>query len=253
MVRLGGTEIRAFLFDWYLTLVEYEELLPTCADIIRKHGYACSDELADVWLPAAFDGCETPAGPGGDYHAWRMRLLRSLLSVCAVPPGEQDELARQILAMERAHRVRAVPGARAVLEFLRGQGIRIGVCSNWDYDLTHSLRLSGLADLVDGWVSSAQVGSRKPHPAIFAAACRAIGAEPGQVAFCGDTWAADIAGALRAGMTPIWVGPQATAEPHVLTVASLGELLERLRSTPHGRDAGAATAEPLGSADALKA
>ena len=230
MVRLAGTDVKAFVFDWYLTLVEYEELLPTCADIIRAQGYECSDELAEVWLPAAFDGCETPVGPGGDYRAWRMKLLRSLLAVCQVPPQEHDELAGRILAMEEAHRLRVMPGAREVLAFLREQGIPVGVCSNWDYDLSHSLRHTGLAGLVDGWVTSAQIGFRKPHGAMFAAACKAIGAEPGQVAFCGDTWSTDIAGALRAGMTPIWLSSEATQEPHVLTVSSLSELLHLLRA-----------------------
>jgi putative hydrolase of the HAD superfamily len=230
VVRLGGTEVRAFLFDWYLTLVEFDELLPTCADIIREQGYPCSDELADVWLPAAFDGCETPVGPGPKYLAWRMELLRSLLAVCSVPPQDRDELAGRILSMEEAHRVRALPGAWEVLTFLRERGVRVGVCSNWDYDLAHSLGCSGLAGLVDGWVTSVQVGSRKPHAKIFAAACHEIGAEPGQVAFCGDTWSTDIAGALRAGMAPIWLSGQATQIPHVRTVASLGELLQLLRA-----------------------
>jgi HAD superfamily hydrolase (TIGR01549 family) len=234
-VKLAGTDVRAFVFDWYLTLVEFEELLPTCADIIRERGYACSDELAGVWLPAAFDGCQTPAGPGTDYDAWRTKLLRSLLTVCLVPPGEQDELARRILAMEEAHRVRAMPGAREVLAFLREQGIRIGVCSNWDYDLTHSLRHSGLADLVDGWVTSVQIGFRKPHGNMFAAACKVIGAEPGEIAFCGDTWSSDIAGSLRAGMIPVWVSGEATQEPHVLAVPSLGDLLRLLQAQPADR------------------
>jgi len=235
VVGLGGSEVRAFLFDWYLTLVEFEQLLPTCADIIREQGHPCSDELADVWLPAAFDGCETPVGPGGDYRAWRMELLRSLLTVCSVPPQEQDELAERILSMEEAHRVRALPGAREVLTFLREQGVRVGVCSNWDYDLTHSLECSGLAELVDGWVTSVQVGSRKPHSKIFAAACHEIGAEPRQVAFCGDTWPTDIAGALRAGMIPIWLSRQATQIPHVRTVAGLEELLHLLRADQAAR------------------
>ncbi|HEY6295724.1 MAG TPA: HAD family hydrolase [Streptosporangiaceae bacterium] len=230
MVRLGGTEVKAFLFDWYLTLVEFDELLPTCADIIRAAGYPCSDELADVWLPAAFDGCQTPVGPGGDYRVWRMELLRALLTVCSVPPREQDELAGRILATEEAHRAHALPGAREVLTFLREQGVRVGVCSNWDYDLTYSLECSGLGELVDGWVTSVQVGARKPHARIFGAACHEIGAEAEQVAFCGDTWSTDIAGALRAGLMPIWLSRQAIEIPHVRIAASLEELLHLLRA-----------------------
>jgi putative hydrolase of the HAD superfamily len=57
----------------------------------------------------------------------------------------------------------------------------------------------------DAVVTSAEAGARKPHPAIFTTVCDALGLPPDQVAFVGDSWSADVVGALRAGMAPVWI------------------------------------------------
>jgi putative hydrolase of the HAD superfamily len=58
----------------------------------------------------------------------------------------------------------------------------------------------GIAQRLDVAVFSSEVGWRKPHPAIFARALEAVGVEPGQTLFVGDTLATDIAGASALGM-----------------------------------------------------
>src|SRR5205814_892612 len=64
----------------------------------------------------------------------------------------------------------AYPDAAPALEDLRGRGIRLVAASNWDCSLPRVLDRAGLGALLDGVVSSATVGARKPDAALFEAA-----------------------------------------------------------------------------------
>ena len=60
----------------------------------------------------------------------------------------------------------------AVLRDLRGRGVALAICSNWDWDLHEAIESAGLTGAVDVVVSSAWVGARKPHPRIYDAHAR---------------------------------------------------------------------------------
>jgi putative hydrolase of the HAD superfamily len=69
------------------------------------------------------------------------------------------------------------------------------------------LRTTGLAALVDGAISSAEAGARKPDPAIFARALGLVaggGAGPPAL-HAGDSLELDVAGALAAGLRAVLV------------------------------------------------
>ena len=95
-----------------------------------------------------------------------------------------------------------VPG---VLAQLRANGLKLVVCSNWDWDLAEAIEESGLTDAVDLLVSSAWVGVRKSNPRIYSHTLAKAGLEPEDVLFVGDTWGADVEGPLAAGMTPMYL------------------------------------------------
>jgi len=79
-------------------------------------------------------------------------------------------------------------------------------------------------------VTSVEVGWRKPHPAIYAAALRRLDADPAQVAFVGDTYDADYAGPRAAGMTAFLIDPGHRHDiPAGHRLASLADLPARLR------------------------
>jgi putative hydrolase of the HAD superfamily len=84
-------------------------------------------------------------------------------------------------------------------------------------------------------VTSVEVGWRKPHPAIYAAALRRLDADPAQVAFVGDTYDADYAGPRAAGMTAFLIDPGHRHDiPAGHRLASLADLPARLRG--YGRE-----------------
>jgi putative hydrolase of the HAD superfamily len=91
----------------------------------------------------------------------------------------------------------------ALLEALRGRGLKLGLVSNaFDPpDLLHrDLAEMGVAERVDVAVFSSEVGRRKPDPLIFEQALEQLGAAPERSLFVGDTLATDITGASALGM-----------------------------------------------------
>lgn len=91
----------------------------------------------------------------------------------------------------------------------------------------------GLRHLVQFVLSSADIGVRKPAPAIFEIALSQLGASAERTWFVGDTLSEDIIGASGAGLWPIWLS-QDTIDPQmnvpVSQVRDCGELMALYRS-----------------------
>lgn len=92
----------------------------------------------------------------------------------------------------------------ATLRELRERGYRLGIVSNIDNDwLDPLVDRWGLADRVDGILSSESANSCKPDGRIFTAACELLECEPATTLFVGDDEVNDVFGANRAGMRSV--------------------------------------------------
>lgn len=98
------------------------------------------------------------------------------------------------------------PDAFDVLSTLGDRGVRIGVVSNIGWDPRPVFLLHGLDSFVDTYVLSYEHGIRKPDPRLFALACDALGAEPGETLMVGDERHAD-GGAAALGCRVHFVDP----------------------------------------------
>lgn len=129
-------------------------------------------------------------------------------------------------AMLAAIRFEPYPDAAPALRDLRERGLRIVVVSNWDCSLPEVLDRAGLAALLDGVVTSAQAGARKPDRAPFETALRLAGCAAEEAVHAGDGIAADVEGARSAGIRAVLVdrGGGERPPPGVHAIAGLGEL-----------------------------
>jgi FMN phosphatase YigB (HAD superfamily) len=131
-------------------------------------------------------------------------------------------------------------GVRAVLERLERDGIRMAAVSNTSFSgriLSKELDRHGLGGFFSLVLSSGDLGVRKPAPGIFDEALRQMHAFAADTWFVGDTFHADILGAMNAGLLPIWICqeepvPDAPAPVHI--VRDWGAFLELYRA---GRNA----------------
>ncbi|MGI5147271.1 HAD family hydrolase [Plantactinospora sp. CA-294935] len=126
---------------------------------------------------------------------------------------------------------------RGALQRLRRAGWLIGIVTNGMTDnQSAKIRNTGLGDLVDGWATSDEVGSRKPDPEIFrivAARCGTTLEHGGWM--IGDDLILDVAGGHAAGLRTIWLQPRPRTGPWSfigpapdVTVNSVTEAVEAL-------------------------
>jgi len=108
-------------------------------------------------------------------------------------------------------------GARAALQALRGRGCALAVVSNTMRTpgavLRRLLAHYGLLECFAHTVFSDELGVRKPDPAIFHEALRAVEGEPATAVHVGDDPVLDVQGALAAGMRVIQVSSAARPSP----------------------------------------
>lgn len=132
------------------------------------------------------------------------------------------ELGRavSVRAMMDAIRFEPYPDAAPALAALRDRGLRLVCVSNWDYELGTVLERIGLAAALDGIVTSAAAGARKPDPAIFAAALEIAGCPAAATLHVGDS-DEDVAGARAAGVDVVRIDREGGAD-----VSSLAEIVE---------------------------
>jgi putative hydrolase of the HAD superfamily len=141
-------------------------------------------------------------------------------------PGLEDADPTQVTAaLLDALRFSAQPDAVDALTRVRARRTRVVVVSNWDVSLTEVLERVGLAPLLDGVVTSAGAGARKPDPAIFDRALALAGAPPERCLHVGDSLQEDVAGARAAGIEAVLLDRAGTyAGGGVRVIASLREL-----------------------------
>jgi putative hydrolase of the HAD superfamily len=136
-----------------------------------------------------------------------------------------EDLGREVPvdAMMASIRFRAFPDAAPALATLRERGLVLVAVSNWDISLPEVLARCGLAVAVDGVVSSAGAGARKPDPAIFGPALSLAGCAPEEAVHVGDTPEEDEEAARAAGIRCLIVDRAGGGD-----IASLAEIVEHL-------------------------
>lgn len=220
-----GPGTRAVLLDMFDTLVELEPPAPR----LRERLQALAG--VDVGEEAAARGF---AAEIGHYLANHMRgrdeaTLEALRDECAAvlhealgERGIPREAVRQ--AMLESLEFRVFPDVPPALRALRALGVRLVVVSNWDWSLPEWLERAGLAELVDGVVSSAVVGEAKPAPRIFRVALELAGAAPEEALHVGDSMASDVEGARAAGVRALLIARRGGAPEEVDAIHSLEDL-----------------------------
>jgi putative hydrolase of the HAD superfamily len=98
----------------------------------------------------------------------------------------------------------------ALARELAAAGVRVAVLSNSEGRLAELLDDIGIARAFAAIIDSGRVGIEKPDPRIFAHALAVLGGD-GPAVHIGDSWAADVQGALDAGWRAIWYGRRAHA------------------------------------------
>ena len=221
------------LLDALGTLLALEPPAPRLrAELTGRFGLQVSESQAESAIAAEIAFYRTHLDEGRDaasVQALRRRCAEVLRSALPSAGLELDPLVEALLASLRFHEFADV---RPALKAARSRGQRLVVVSNWDASLHGVLRALRLEPLLDGILTSAEAGSRKPAPAIFEQALRLVGVGPEHAVHVGDSLEEDVAGARAAGIEPVLVRRNGeSVAPGVRTISTLDELTD-LRVLP---------------------
>ncbi|MGH7748660.1 MAG: HAD family hydrolase, partial [Candidatus Dormibacteria bacterium] len=157
-----------------------------------------------------------------------VRRVAGELGIGLDPPTAHA--VRRAMNAPAAGMVEMFDGAPELLRSLRELGLRTVILSNayWrDADCyRRDFEAMGVADLLDGIVSSVDAGRRKPDPAIFAVALALAGCDAAECVMIGNVEEKDVLPALSLGMLALRVAPGADRPPVTAAGASLTSLRE---------------------------
>ncbi|HEY1650784.1 MAG TPA: HAD family hydrolase [Acidimicrobiales bacterium] len=196
----------AVIFDFYGTLAHWADSDASSYEaVFATFGYELPATVRASYF-SRYDGVDHAEHSVSEdaYEAWVRFRLGELSLDCGVARHDLDVVVDALRDLDR-NQMEAYPEAAATLRTLRNAGVPIGVCSNWGWELDAYLHQVGLLDLVDSRITSARVGSRKPHPGIYACSTGELGIDPERAVFVGDSWEPDVRGPRRLGMTAIHV------------------------------------------------
>lgn len=223
--------VRAVLLDAMGTLVELEPPAARLRDQLRERaGIEVSEAEAEAAILEEIAYYRLHHDEGRDQASlWALRRACAQALRAALPPAGRDvPLATVLGALLSALRFRPYPEVPAALQGLRAAGLRRVVVSNWDVSLHAVLRRTGLARLISGAITSAELGTSKPSPALFRHALTIAGVPARHAVMVGNSVAEDVEGGRASGVAPVLLVRDGAAPPAGLhgvpVIRSLREL-----------------------------
>ena len=190
------TAPRAVLLDALGTLVELE---PPWVHLAQALGAPADEHLVGA-VRAEMGYYRDHSHEGRDPDS-----LAELRARCAAVLSGALGREVPVETMMSAIRFRAFPDAAPALAELRGARAEARLRLELGLSLPEVLERCGLGGALDGVVTSAEAGVRKPDPAILAPALELAGCAPAEALYVGDTPAEDLAAARAAGVRALLI------------------------------------------------
>jgi HAD superfamily hydrolase (TIGR01509 family) len=194
MGRLSGVE--AVTIDAFGTLVELADPMPALGELLRARGVERSRPEVVRAFAAEMAYYRAHAVEGRDEKS--LSALRQDCAAVFLDAAGADLSAEEFAPhFTGALEFRLLDGVPDALDQL--SGLKLGVVSNWDFELPTILERLGIACYFGAVVTSAEAGSPKPAPRIFELALERLGVPAERAVHVGDD-PADEAGAQATGM-----------------------------------------------------
>ncbi len=222
---LSGRTIRCILFDLGETLWTHIYQDDTLAKVANERALvllrACvsAEALDGADLPALRDGFRAAviiktrelAGKTPGYEPDFARVISEVLPQFALPPLDRTSCAElfEAIRIPILGSRRLFADTLSTLAALQQRGFLLGVVTNRHWGgpfFLHEMQSLGLFDYFAPpcIAISADLGIRKPNPAIFLHTLNALNVAPREAAMVGDSLHADIAGAKGLDMYAVW-------------------------------------------------
>ncbi|MFT0795267.1 HAD-IA family hydrolase [Synechococcus sp. H70.1] len=209
---------RVIFFDAVGTLLRVRGSVGQAySQVAAEYGVGVDPQALDRAFAQAFASAPPPACgglSGSSLLAWERAWWQQVVRQTFAGVGSLAAFGEERFAAFFAHLFEYFAGADPwelypetlpVLQALQGEGIRLGVISNFDSRLPRVLQALGLEGYFSSLTLSTQVGYAKPDPRIFQAALETQGIPPEAACHIGDSYREDYQGATAAGLRALWL------------------------------------------------
>jgi HAD superfamily hydrolase (TIGR01549 family) len=193
----------AVTFDFGQTLADLDTAM--LSRRAAERGVTVDANAIAASVPIAWAEYDAAIRKGFGGHPWKF-LMRTLLAESQVAPADAASLTDWLWDEQPKQNLwrLPIPGMFELARELHRKHVTIGVISNSEGKLAELVRELGLDDALTMIVDSGVFGVTKPDPRIFLFATDQLGVEPADVIHIGDSYEADVKGALNVGMRAIW-------------------------------------------------
>ena len=205
-------DIKAVGFDLFNTLITMEpvalkDALGRLTSSLRESGFNIEHRpFVKAHSEAVLNFLEQTKRDGKESHN-RFWISAALAKLGHSVDPDDPNIAGAVETYFSAfiQHARVIPNTREMLTTLRGR-YRLGLLSNFTHspaarNLITQLNLEPFFEII---LISGDLGYRKPHPSVFEELVSQLDLHENEIAFVGDDPDADIEGALRSGLKPIW-------------------------------------------------
>lgn len=218
---LGGTLVyRVCSQEERFLRIAQELNIPIPSTLLLKQGIQAGLRVFSRWV----DKIRTLE----EEKALRLKRIEIILSIAS--PGT-EKYAQRFLQEEQdfVRWWQLYEDVLPVLTWLRGKAL-LGLITNWLPSLPLFCQALGLGDFFDYTINSVEVGISKPDPRVFQIALGYAQMAPKQAVHVGDSYEADVKGALNAGLNAVLLDRRYAYLPlEVPILSSLTDLLPLVR------------------------
>ncbi|HVK63212.1 MAG TPA: HAD family hydrolase [Polyangium sp.] len=198
--------MHAVTFDFGQTLAALDADLTVSR--LAERSLTFDPQRIEAALPDAWRVYDDAIQRGLGGHPWKV-FMRALLQRAASSPLDEEALtgAVDFLWSEQPRKNlwrRPIPGMLELAEDLSDAGVPVGIISNSEGRLAELVAELGWDDRFLVIADSGRLGMDKPDRAIFSWTAERLGRPLDRVVHVGDSLAADVQGALDAGMRAVW-------------------------------------------------
>ena len=230
-------DAQAFFFDLDDTLVDFgkarrQGLKALAGELAARIPNHSASQMHETSARIVED--RTRRGRGmpqtGELRNIRIRIWTEVLAFIGAPDlADPEQLVDDHDKLTRRH-LELYPDADAAIRWAAQRFEVTGIITNGPSDVQWGeVRAVGLEERVDRVIVAGDVGAFKPDPRIFEAALEGLGIPPQSAVFIGNSADHDVAGALQASWSAIWLNRNGATYPPTLppptaTATSLDEL-----------------------------
>jgi FMN phosphatase YigB (HAD superfamily) len=192
------------LLDALGTMIELKPPAPRLRAQLAARGIEISEAESHKAIAAEIAYYKEHMLEGGNVRGLK-DLRERCTAVLAVELPEHARIASLGDVLMASLEFVPYPEVHGVLGALRARGFRIVVVSNFDISLKQILKDTGLDELIDGVVMSAERGIEKPNPLIFSLGLSVVRSTAADAFHVGDDLVKDVQGAQAARIDAVFL------------------------------------------------